>query len=262
VIKGGTVADGSGSVPRTTDVAITGGVIAAVGDGLTSARIIDASWPLVRSMCIPTRTVRPRGATSSTHISAMGDIAGDGPLGGRFRTMSAGEQQTLIERMEGVEDTPGAALHEGVPWGARVNFPEYLDFLDPRSYSLEVGASLAHSALRFHVMRDRGVRNQDATEVDVAAMRELAARAIAAGTIGLSTSRTIFHRSLDASAVPATRLAQGSGLRDRTRGAQISIEFLVEKQTRGHARLYGLDDGGTLEKGVRAELNVIAFDNL
>ena len=55
--------------------------------------------------------------------------------------------------MEGVEDTPGAALHEGVPWGARVNFPEYLDFLDLRSYSLDIGASLAHSALRFHVMR-------------------------------------------------------------------------------------------------------------
>ena len=53
-------------------------------------------------------------------------------------------------------------------------------------------------------MRDRGVRNEDATEEDIAAMRKLTAEAVAAGAIGFSTSRTIFHRSLDGSAVPGT----------------------------------------------------------
>ena len=55
----------------------------------------------------------------------------------------------LIELMEGVEDIPGAALHEGVPWGAWESFPEYLDFLGQRSYSLDIGAQLAHGVRKY-----------------------------------------------------------------------------------------------------------------
>ena len=60
--------------------------------------------------------------------------------------------------------------------------------------------------------------------------------------------------------MPSTQITHWS--RDRTRGEQIPIEFLVEKQTRRNARLYGLEDRGTLETGMRADLNVIDFDNL
>ena len=35
----------------------------------------------------------------------------------------------LISLMEGVEDIPGAALHEGLPWDWE-SFPEYLDAVD------------------------------------------------------------------------------------------------------------------------------------
>jgi len=45
--------------------------------------------------------------------------------------------------------------------------------------------------------------------------------------------------------------------RDRTRGAQLSLEWMVKMQTRDTARLYGLDDRGTVEVGKRADLNVI-----
>ena len=51
--------------------------------------------------------------------------------------------------MEGVEDIPGSALAEGMPWGEWETFPEYLDFLATRRYSLDVAAQLAHGALRF-----------------------------------------------------------------------------------------------------------------
>src|SRR5437016_1648979 len=78
-----------------------------------------------------------------------------------------GEQATLIELMEGVEDIPGSALHEGVPWGAWNSFPEYLDFLDSREYALDIAAQLAHGSLRFEVMRERGVENEDATADDI-----------------------------------------------------------------------------------------------
>ncbi len=38
--------------------------------------------------------------------------------------------------------------------------------------------------------------------------------------------------------------------------------MLVEKQTRRNARLYGLRDRGTLEVGMRADINVIEPENL
>ena len=60
--------------------------------------------------------------------------------------------------------------------------------------------------------------------------------------------------------MPSTQITHWA--RDRTRGEQIPIEFLVEKQTRRNARLYGLDDRGTLEVGMRADVNVIDFANL
>ncbi len=127
-----------------------------------------------------------------------------GNCGVGFAPCPPGEQATLIELMEGVEDIPGSALHEGVPWGAWESFPEYLDFLGSRNYALDVAAQLAHGSLRFQVMRERGVRNEDATADDIAEMRRLVGEAIAAGAVGFSTSRTIFHRSIGGDAVPGT----------------------------------------------------------
>ena len=65
--------------------------------------------------------------------------------------------------MEGVEDIPGSALHEGVPWGAWETFPEYLDFLDTRRYAMDVAAQLAHGSLRFqrHARARRPQRGRD-----------------------------------------------------------------------------------------------------
>ena len=208
VIKGGEVVDGTGAAPRTADVAIHNGVISAVGPGLHGDRVIDADGAMVTPGWVDVHTHYDGQAAWDSELdpSFSNGVTSlvMGNCGVGFAPCPPGEQQTLIELMEGVEDIPGAALHEGVPWGAWESFPEYLDFLGQRSYSLDIGAQLAHGALRFHVMRDRGVRNEDATEEDIAAMRKLTAEAVAAGAIGFSTSRTIFHRSLDGSAVPGT----------------------------------------------------------
>src|SRR4029078_2949193 len=99
--------------------------------------------------------------------------AAGGTCGVGLAACPPGEQSTLIELMEGVEDIPGTALHEGVPWGAWTTFPEYLDFLGARHYAMDVAAQVAHGSLRFHVMRERGVQNEDATPEDIAAQRAL-----------------------------------------------------------------------------------------
>jgi N-acyl-D-aspartate/D-glutamate deacylase len=50
--------------------------------------------------------------------------------------------------------------------------------------------------------------------------------------------------------------------RDRTRGEQLPLEWVVRKQTRDPAELFGLTDRGTIEPGKRADLNVIDHRNL
>lgn len=55
--------------------------------------------------------------------------------------------------------------------------------------------------------------------------------------------------------MPTTQL--GFWTRDRSRGEQLPIEFLVAKQTSRNAALYGFSDRGSLTVGKRADINVI-----
>jgi N-acyl-D-aspartate/D-glutamate deacylase len=50
--------------------------------------------------------------------------------------------------------------------------------------------------------------------------------------------------------------------RDRTRGPKLPLEFLINKQTRRTALAYGLEDRGLLAPGLKADINVIDFEQL
>jgi N-acyl-D-aspartate/D-glutamate deacylase len=208
VIRGGTIVDGTGAERFSGDVAVDGGTITDVGGRLEGRQVIDADGAVVAPGWVDVHTHYDGQVTWDDELDPSFSngvttlVMGNCGVG--FAPCPPGEQATLIELMEGVEDIPGSALHEGVPWGRWESFPEYLDFLDSRSYALDVAAQLAHGSLRFDVMRDRGMQNEDATADDIAAMRRLVGEAIAAGAVGFSTSRTIFHRSISGEAVPGT----------------------------------------------------------
>jgi len=51
-------------------------------------------------------------------------------------------------------------------------------------------------------------------------------------------------------------------VRDRARGDRLPLELIVEAQTRGTARVYGLHDRGVLAPGLKADVNVIDLDRL
>lgn len=51
-------------------------------------------------------------------------------------------------------------------------------------------------------------------------------------------------------------------VRDRTRGPRLSLEKMVQRQTRQTAELYGLRDRGLVAPGLRADLNLIDFESL
>ncbi|MGK2742302.1 N-acyl-D-amino-acid deacylase family protein [Tepidicaulis sp. LMO-SS28] len=50
--------------------------------------------------------------------------------------------------------------------------------------------------------------------------------------------------------------------RDRTRGPKLPLEWLINRQTQANAELVGLMDRGVLAPGMKADVNVIDFENL
>lgn len=206
VIRGGTVIDGTGAQRRSADVAIDGEVIAEVGevDG-TGSREIDAAGALVTPGFVDIHTHYDGQATWDHHLAPSSwhgvTTAIMGNCGVGFAPVHDQDHNALIEMMEGVEDIPGAALHEGLRWNWN-SFAEYLDAVESVPHDIDVGAQVPHGAVRLHVMGERAVHDQAATPEDIAAMGDLVREAIAAGGIGFTTSRTRNHRDVHGELIP------------------------------------------------------------
>jgi len=199
IIRAGTVVDGTGSDGYTADGAIRDGVIVEVGRVTEPApQVIDADGALVIPGIVDIHAHYDGQATwderlqpSSWHgvTTVVMSNCGVG-----FAPVHDRDHGRLIELMEGVEDIPGAALHEGLSWQWNT-FGEYLDAVDARPHDIDVAAQVPHGALRLHVMGERGARHEDATAEDIARMAELARQGIADGALGFTTSRTRNHKT-------------------------------------------------------------------
>ncbi len=217
VIRGGTVVDGTGAPPRTADIAITGGVIVAVGDAVSEGSGSGSGGAGVETIDAAGLVVTPGYVDVHTHYD--GQATWDpllapscwhgvttvvlGNCGVGFAPVRPDQRAWLVQLMEGVEDIPGTALHDGIRW-AWESFPEYLDALDTMPRALDVAAQVPHGALRVYVMGERGADNEPATEADIAEMATLVGEAVAAGAIGFSTNRLAMHTAKDGRPVPGT----------------------------------------------------------
>jgi N-acyl-D-amino-acid deacylase len=200
VIRGGTIADGSGKATRVGDVAIEGNRITAVGEVTGSGkREIDAEGKLVTPGWVDIHTHYDGQATWDPEVSPSGwhgvTTVVMGNCGVGFAPARAADREWLIQLMEGVEDIPGAALSEGMNWNWE-SFPEYLDEVERTNRVLDVAALVPHGALRAFVVGE-GRANGEATSDEIAEMAALVREAIHAGAIGASTTRTVLHRAKD-----------------------------------------------------------------
>ncbi len=213
LIKGGLVIDGTGAAARRADVAVQSGVIAAVGTNLGNAhRVIDATGLLVTPGFVDIHTHYDGQATWDAHLTPSCwhgvTSAVFGNCGVGFAPVKPDATEYLINLMEGVEDIPGTVLAEGIDWSWE-SFPEYLDALDRKPHSMDIGAQLPHAALRFFAMGERGADHQQRpSSAELAHMQALAEEALHAGALGITTSRTIKHRARDGRFTPSLSAAE------------------------------------------------------
>ena len=209
VIRGGTVIDGTGGAPREADVAVDKGRISAVGKGLPEGREeVAAKGRIVTPGFVDIHTHYDGQAVWDKHTAPSAwhgvTTAVMGNCGVGFAPCKPQDREKLVELMEGVEDIPGPVMHEGLNWQWE-SFAEYFDVLDKRQRDIDLCALLPHAAVRVYVMGDRAIRHEKATEADIAAMRKITAQAMRDGAFGISTSRTISHKSLTGEYTPTLR---------------------------------------------------------
>lgn len=225
LIRGGAVIDGTGRPSHRADVAIEGGRIAAVERRIhgSAREEIDASGKLVTPGFIDIHTHYDGQVTwddvllpSAAHGVTTAII---GNCGIGFAPVRRGTEDWLITLMEGVEDIPGSVLHDGIDWSWE-SFPEYLDHIASRRYAFDIAAHVPHSAVRAYVMGARAAADDEATADDLRQIAAIVHNAIAAGAVGVGTSRIAMHQGSDGSPLPgncaaeAELLAMGRAMRD------------------------------------------------
>lgn len=239
-IRGGLVHDGDGGEARRADIGVRNGRIAEIGRCAAHAdRTVDAEGAIVTPGFIDLHThydgqvswdeeMRP-----SVNFGVTTALMGNCGVG--FAPVRAQDHDRLIRLMEGVEDIPGTALHEGISWGWE-SFADYLNAIDSLPHTIDFAAMAVHDPLRVYVMGERASADEQAREDDIRRMKALLAEAMDAGAAGFSTGRSDIHRSADGEWTPASEATReelvglASALKGRKRGVLQAVnDFNLER---------------------------------
>jgi N-acyl-D-aspartate/D-glutamate deacylase len=197
-IAGGTIVDGSGKPRRRGDVGIRDGRIAALGDVSGSAReTLDAGGRVVAPGFVDIHThydaqvlwdrmlsISPWHGVTSVVIGNCG--FGVAPTRPEHRELVL----RTLEKVEGMSfEALGAGL--GADWPFE-SFPEYLDAIERRGTAINVGVLVGHTPVRLYVMGEAATE-REATPDEIARMRAIVREALAAGAVGLATSKSPTH---------------------------------------------------------------------
>jgi N-acyl-D-amino-acid deacylase len=209
VIKNGTVIDGSGLPRYRADVGVRGGRIATIGRIRERAReVLDADGHVVAPGFVDGHTHMdaqvfwdPLGTCSCWH-GVTSVVMGN--CGFTLAPCGAAERHLVIRNLERAEDIAAEAMDAGIQW-TWTTFREFLDTVEGLPKGINYAGYVGHSALRTYVMGERAFEQQ-ASEDDLRGMEQELGDAIAAGAMGLTTSRSTSHETPDRRPV-ASRLA-------------------------------------------------------
>jgi len=207
VIRNGTIYDGRGGAPFVADLAVKDKKIVKIGTVEHGGKLeIEAKGKIVTPGFVDIHTHYDGQVTwdpylrPSTYHGVTTVVMGNCGVG--FSPCKPEKRDWLISLMEGVEDIPGTALHEGIDWEWE-SFPEYLDTLEKKPLAIDVGTQIPHGAVRAFVMGERGINQEDASDLEIEQMGQIVKEAINAGAYGFSTSRTVKHRDSQGGPTPS-----------------------------------------------------------
>jgi len=211
-IINGLVFDGSGAQPTNTNVAISSGKITEVGDcDMPAKHTLNAQGAIVTPGFIDVHT-HYDGQVSwdeelmpSVNHGVTTAVLGNCGVG--FAPCRKADRDRLIRLMEGVEDIPGTALHEGIQWDWE-SFPEYMNAIEKRAHTIDLAVMVPHDPLRVYVMGERAMFDEIACQEDIQRMSSLVREAMEAGAVGFSTGRSDSHKTADGDWTPASEASK------------------------------------------------------
>ena len=215
LIKGGTVADGTGGSAFRGDVAIRDGRIVGVGRVDESAReTVDADGLVVAPGFVDPHTHYDAQlywdsyATPSSWHGVTSVIGGN--CGFTLAPLRPSDADYTRRMMAKVEGMPLEALEGGVDWSWQT-FRDYLDGLEGR-IGVNAGFLIGHCALRRWVLGpdagERGSSDDEMVEIE-----RLLRLSLEAGGLGFSTSRSSTHNDGDNRQVPSRAASEQEVLR-------------------------------------------------
>jgi N-acyl-D-aspartate/D-glutamate deacylase len=204
-IKGGTVIDGTGAAARTADVGVRGDRIVAVGDVDEPAKeTLDADGLVVAPGFVDPHTHYDAqlywdGYATPSSLHGVTSVIG-GNCGFTLAPLKESDADFTRRMMAKVEGMPLPALENGVEWSWET-FGEYLDGLEGR-IAVNAGFLVGHCALRRYVLGPEATERESSPE-EVETLAKLLGQSLAAGGLGLSTSRSSTHNDGDNRPVPS-----------------------------------------------------------
>ena len=196
VLRGGTLVDGSGAPGRIADVAVRGGKIVAIGDGLSGTTTLDASGQVVAPGFIDIHTHYDAQVfwdpdlTPSSFHGVTTVVAGN--CGFSIAPIRPEGIETLARTLQHVEDMSLDTLMAGVPWDEFETFAEYLDAVERQGVALNYGCYVGHTAVRLFTMGSDAYERA-ATEDELTTMAGIVGEALDAGAMGFATSWAPTH---------------------------------------------------------------------
>lgn len=182
-----TLVDGSGDDPRPADVAVTDGLISAIGDlsSANAATVIDAGGAVLAPGFIDIHT--------HSDVTLVPDPAGEskilqgvttevpGNCGFTVFPVDPARRELLAEHLQGI----GVSDAIGLDWS---DFDGYAQLIDDAAPALNLAPLVGHHAIRIAAL---GLDKRDATPDELEHMRRLVAESLDQGAFGLSTGLTV-----------------------------------------------------------------------
>ena len=229
IIRNGTIVDGTGTNKYIGDIVILGDTIIDVGPNVASKY----NMPNKQDVDATGKHIIPGWVDAHTHFDAQmhwdPSISPSSAAG--VTTVCMGNCSVSLapcpkdlrgfisEICDSIEDIPVSAMKEAVNWNWET-WPEYYEELSKRKFACDVCSFVGHSAIRTWVLgaranasdRPNGQIEQPLTPEEIKKVGKVVEEAVAAGALGVSTSRISVHRDRAGVLLPGS-LASNDELR-------------------------------------------------